>query len=115
MKIVEVTRLAIPEIKVIRFARFRDHRGYFTEHYRESDFNGHEGLDCLRGITFSQMNESFSRPGTIRGMHFQWNPYHGKAGADPDRPDGRPDRGYSEGLADVRQDDRLRHAGTPRR
>ncbi len=78
MKIVEVTRLAIPEVQVIRFARFRDHRGYFTEHYRESDFNGHEGLDGLRGIRFHQMNESFSRPGTIRGMHFQWNPYMGK-------------------------------------
>jgi dTDP-4-dehydrorhamnose 3,5-epimerase len=75
MKIMEVTRLAIPEIQVIRFARFRDHRGYFTEHYRESDFNGHESL---RGIRFQQMNESFSRPGTIRGMHFQWNPYMGK-------------------------------------
>jgi dTDP-4-dehydrorhamnose 3,5-epimerase len=78
MKIVEVTSLAIPEIKVIRFARFRDHRGFFTEHYRASDFNGHEGLECLRGIHFAQMNESFSRPGTIRGMHFQWNPFMGK-------------------------------------
>jgi dTDP-4-dehydrorhamnose 3,5-epimerase len=78
MKIAEVTRLAIPEITVIRFARFRDHRGFFTEHYRESDFHGHEGLGGLRGVRFLQMNESFSRAGTIRGMHFQWNPYMGK-------------------------------------
>jgi dTDP-4-dehydrorhamnose 3,5-epimerase len=71
MKILEVASLAIPEIKVIRFARFRDHRGFFSQHYRESDFQGHEGLGCLRGIKYYQMNESFSRPGTIRGMHFQ--------------------------------------------
>ncbi len=75
MKIHVVERLAFPEVAVIRFARFRDHRGYFTEHYRTSDF---EGIDGLRGIDFCQMNESFSRAGTIRGLHFQWNPYQGK-------------------------------------
>jgi dTDP-4-dehydrorhamnose 3,5-epimerase len=75
MKIVEVNRLEFPEVAVIGFARFKDHRGYFTEHYRESDF---DGLDGLRGLNFCQMNESFSRAGTIRGLHFQWNPYQGK-------------------------------------
>jgi dTDP-4-dehydrorhamnose 3,5-epimerase len=75
MKIVEVKRLRFPEVAVIRFARFKDHRGYFTEHYRESDF---QGLDGLRGLNFCQMNESFSRSGTIRGLHFQWNPCQGK-------------------------------------
>jgi dTDP-4-dehydrorhamnose 3,5-epimerase len=75
MKIVEVKRLAFPEVAVIRFARFHDERGYFSEHYRGSDF---EGLDFLRGVDFRQMNESFSRAGTIRGLHFQWNPYQGK-------------------------------------
>lgn len=75
MKIVEVNRLEFPEVAVIRFARFRDDRGYFTEHYRASDFGR---LDVLRGIDFRQMNESFSRAGTIRGLHFQWDPYQGK-------------------------------------
>jgi dTDP-4-dehydrorhamnose 3,5-epimerase len=75
MKIVDVQRLTFPEVAVIRFARFRDNRGYFTEHYRTSDF---EGLDFLRGVDFCQMNESYSRAGTIRGLHFQWNPYQGK-------------------------------------
>lgn len=75
MKIVDVSRLAFPEVAVIRFARFKDHRGYFTEHYRTSDF---EAVDVLRGLDFRQMNESFSRAGTIRGLHFQWNPYQGK-------------------------------------
>ncbi len=75
MKILEVRRLTFPEVAVIQFARFKDHRGYFTEHYRESDF---EGLEGLQGLDFCQMNESYSRAGTIRGLHFQWNPYQGK-------------------------------------
>jgi dTDP-4-dehydrorhamnose 3,5-epimerase len=75
MKILEVERLTFPEIAVIRFARFKDHRGYFTEHYRTRDFQNLEGL---RGVDFCQMNESYSRAGTIRGLHFQWNPYQGK-------------------------------------
>ncbi len=31
MKILSVTGLAIPDIKVIRFARFADDRGFFAE------------------------------------------------------------------------------------
>jgi dTDP-4-dehydrorhamnose 3,5-epimerase len=78
MKIAEVSRLAFAEIAVIRFARFRDQRGFFTEHFRASDISDQDGLESLRGVQFPQMNESFSRAGTIRGMHFQWNPYMGK-------------------------------------
>lgn len=70
--------MAIPAIKVIKFARFRDHRGYFTEHYRRSDVRNHPGMDFLKGVEFVQCNESFSRKGTLRGLHFQWNPYMGK-------------------------------------
>ena len=78
VKIVEVTQLAIPEVKVIRYARFRDHRGYFTEHYRWSDFDQGEQTPFMRGIRFVQANESFSRAHTVRGLHFQWNPHMGK-------------------------------------
>lgn len=78
VKLLEVKSLAISEIKVLRFARFHDHRGYFTEHYRRSDFLTHPDLQCLQGVEFVQANESFSRPGTVRGLHFQWNPYVGK-------------------------------------
>ena len=78
MKIIEVKELAIPAIKVIRFARFVDHRGYFTEQYRQSDFEQSEQTPFMRGVRFVQANESFSRAGTIRGLHFQWNPYMGK-------------------------------------
>jgi dTDP-4-dehydrorhamnose 3,5-epimerase len=78
MKIIEAQPLAIPEVHVVRFARFADERGYFTETFRRSDVESHEGADFLRGLEFVQMNESVSRPGVVRGLHFQWNPYMGK-------------------------------------
>ncbi len=78
MKVLDVKALAIPEIKVIRFGRFCDHRGYFTEHFRRSDFQAGPDVPFLNRVEFVQANESFSRAGTIRGLHFQWNPYQGK-------------------------------------
>jgi dTDP-4-dehydrorhamnose 3,5-epimerase len=93
VKLLSVKSLAIPEVKVLRFGRFRDHRGYFTETYRKSDFlSAPELAGCFDNAArdaatapqdlpqdlFVQANESFSRPGTIRGLHFQWNPYVGK-------------------------------------
>jgi dTDP-4-dehydrorhamnose 3,5-epimerase len=78
VKIVEVRELAIPDVKVIRFARFPDHRGYFSEQYRFSDFESGPDTPFMRGVRFPQANESFSRAGTVRGLHFQWNPFMGK-------------------------------------
>jgi dTDP-4-dehydrorhamnose 3,5-epimerase len=78
MKILSVEQLEIPEIKVIRFARFRDERGYFTEHFRRDDFDTNPLTPFLAGVEFVQANESFSRATTVRGLHFQWNPYMGK-------------------------------------
>jgi len=78
MKLIEVKPLRIPEVKVIRLARFCDHRGYFTEHYRKSDFEGHAEMGFMRDVEFVQCNESYSKKGTVRGLHFQWNPYMGK-------------------------------------
>ncbi len=78
MKIISVKSLSMPDIKVIRFARFCDHRGYFTEIFRKSDFCNHKDVNFLKNIQFVQSNESFSKASTIRGMHFQWNPYMGK-------------------------------------
>jgi dTDP-4-dehydrorhamnose 3,5-epimerase len=78
MKMTAVSRLAIEAIHVIRFSRFCDHRGYFTEQYRRSDMAGHPDLGFMKGVEFVQANESFSRKGTVRGLHFQWNPYMGK-------------------------------------
>jgi dTDP-4-dehydrorhamnose 3,5-epimerase len=78
MKIIEVRPLAIPGVHVLRFARFADERGYFTETFRRSVVESHDAADFLRGLEFVQMNESVSRPGVVRGLHFQWNPYMGK-------------------------------------
>ena len=79
MKILEVKSLAIPEIKVIRFGRFCDARGYFTESFRQSDFHGHPQLGpIMRDVRFLQANDAYSKKGVIRGMHFQWNPDQGK-------------------------------------
>lgn len=78
MKIEAVESLAIPELKVIRFGRFRDDRGYFTESYRLGDLSRHPETTFLREVRFLQINESFSRAGVVRGLHFQWNPPMGK-------------------------------------
>ena len=32
----------------------------------------------MREVEFSQCNESYSKTGTVRGLHFQWNPFMGK-------------------------------------
>ena len=77
MKILEVRTLPVPEIKVIRFGRFRDERGYFTEPYRRSDVDAIR-TEFLAGLSFPQVNESCSRAGVVRGLHFQWNPFMGK-------------------------------------
>lgn len=75
MKVLDVLELAIPGVKVVRAAKFRDARGYFFETYRHSDL---DQPGRIPGFTAVQANSSFSRAGTIRGLHFQWNPYMGK-------------------------------------
>ena len=70
MKILDVFDLAIPEVKVIRFARFPDNRGYFSEQYRFSDFETGDALPFMRGVRFVQANESFSRAGPSAGCTF---------------------------------------------
>ncbi len=78
MKILDVKKLAIPDAKLIKFGRFCDHRGYFTESFRKSDLFNNPDLDSLENVEFVQSNESFSKASTVRGLHFQWNPKMGK-------------------------------------
>lgn len=78
MKIIEVKELEFAAVKVIKYARFCDHRGYFTETYRKSDFHNPETMAFMKNAEFIQCNESYSLKGTVRGLHFQWNPYMGK-------------------------------------
>lgn len=76
MKIVDVKETAIPDVKIVTFARFCDHRGYFTEPFRQSQFL--EEIPFLKDVRFVQVNESYSKTGVMRGLHFQWNPFMGK-------------------------------------
>lgn len=50
---------------------FRDDRGYFFESFNEKDFVRATGLDG----TFVQDNQSYSKQGVLRGLHFQEAPY----------------------------------------
>ncbi len=78
MRILAVENLPIADVKVIRYARFIDERGYFAEHFRKSDFESGSEMGFMKGIEFLQCNESRSKYGTIRGLHFQWDPCMGK-------------------------------------
>jgi len=77
MRILEVKELEIPEVKVIKFERFKDDRGYFTETYRWTDFTK-ELYKTDIPSKFVQANETWSYAGTFRGLHMQWAPYMGK-------------------------------------
>lgn len=78
MLITEVKSLEISDIKIIKFKRFHDQRGYFTETFREDDFYGITEMAFIRPFEFLQFNETYSHKNTFRGLHFQWNPFMGK-------------------------------------
>lgn len=78
MKIISFVSLAIPAVKAIRFGKFVDNRGYFTEPYRQSDLWEHSEMRGFANAGVMQLNESVSQKGVIRGLHFQWNPFMGK-------------------------------------
>lgn len=71
MKIKEIIDTPLPGAKLIKFERFHDHRGSFSEIW------GSE-LNELLNVQFAQMNEAFCVARSIRGLHFQWQPYMGK-------------------------------------
>lgn len=78
MKILDIKELDINGVKVIRFARFADRRGYFAETYRRSGIVNLPETSFLKSVDFTQTNESFSRAGVVKGLHFQWQPPLGK-------------------------------------
>lgn len=67
----EVIKTAIAGVLIIEPKIWGDDRGYFFESYSARDFAAKTGLD----ITFVQDNESKSRYGVLRGLHFQNPPY----------------------------------------
>ncbi len=49
---------------------FEDERGWFYEFYKEETFKKHN-----LPYSFPQENQSFSKKGVVRGLHFQRHPY----------------------------------------
>lgn len=67
----EVTRLKLPGVIVLKPRRFSDARGYFIETYSEKAFEA-AGI----AARFVQDNQSLSvAKGTVRGLHFQLPPH----------------------------------------
>ncbi len=66
----KVVKAEIPDVLIITPEVYRDSRGYFLESYNSESF-------FAAGLTmnFVQDNESLSRKGVLRGMHFQNPPY----------------------------------------
>ncbi len=60
------TETAIKGLYLIDVRSYGDHRGYFMETYKKSDFEA-AGLH----YDFIQDNQSSSRKGVLRGLHFQ--------------------------------------------
>lgn len=67
----EVKTTAIEGVFVIEPRVFGDERGYFFESFNEREFREKTGID----VKFVQDNESKSRYGVLRGLHFQKAPY----------------------------------------
>ena len=63
---IEIEKTYIEGVLIIKPQVFGDERGYFMETYKESEFK-RAGLD----YTFVQDNQSSSRKGVLRGLHFQ--------------------------------------------
>ena len=66
----EVIKTAIEGVYVIEPKVFGDARGYFFESFSEREFQEKVG-----DIHFVQDNESMSKYGVMRGLHFQRPPY----------------------------------------
>ena len=66
----KLTRTPLLDLVVIEPAVFEDKRGYFFESYHTQKLAA-LGID----IDFVQDNQSFSKQGTIRGLHYQTAPY----------------------------------------
>lgn len=68
---IEIEWLELDGVAIIRPAKHRDERGFFSEVYNRGEF-ADAGIEDI----FVQDNHSLTvESGTIRGMHFQVNPH----------------------------------------
>ena len=65
----KINKTFIKDLLVIEPQLFKDERGFFYESYNKFFFNN------ISDINFIQDNESKSRKGVIRGLHFQVPPF----------------------------------------
>ena len=66
----EFIKQKIEDVILIKPKVFGDHRGFFTETYKKSEFEAN-GIKTL----FLQDNHSKSSKGVLRGLHYQLPPY----------------------------------------
>ena len=66
----KIEKTYIEDLVVIEPTVFGDERGYFFESYSKTKFEG-LGID----IDFVQDNQSYSKKGTLRGLHYQNPPF----------------------------------------
>ena len=62
----EIIKTNIPDLVILKPKIFKDTRGYFMESYKK---------EYIKSFCPVQDNESFSKFGVIRGLHFQIPPY----------------------------------------
>lgn len=67
----KITPLRIPDVKLIEPDVFEDERGFFYESFNQKKFNEAMGQQ----ITFVQDNQSKSKKGVLRGLHYQEEPH----------------------------------------
>lgn len=65
-----IEKLSIPGLAIITSELHGDPRGYFLETYKRSEF-----IKLGMDVEFVQDNISLSKKGTIRGLHYQLEPY----------------------------------------
>ena len=64
-------RLQIPDVILCEPDFYNDNRGYFTEIYKKEELDKFLGYS----VNFCQENESKSKYGVLRGLHYQLSPY----------------------------------------
>jgi dTDP-4-dehydrorhamnose 3,5-epimerase len=68
---VEISDLALPDLKLVQLNVHGDSRGFFMESYKEADWR-----PILGDRPFIQDNQSLSAEiGTVRGLHYQMTPF----------------------------------------
>jgi dTDP-4-dehydrorhamnose 3,5-epimerase len=68
---VQISDLALPDVKLVQLKVHGDRRGFFMETYKDEDWR-----PILGDRPFIQDNQSLSGPvGTMRGLHYQMPPF----------------------------------------